>query len=89
MVLECALNNIFNTVISEQGPSSSGGPLRRVKKKLGRGVGLTFQSKYILTSARSYFEEGKRTGKSLMKNRPPDRTAMATGISKVTIRRMY
>ena len=33
MVLKCALNNICNTVVSGQGPSSSGGPLRRVKKE--------------------------------------------------------
>ena len=38
MVLKCALNNICNTVMSVQGPSSSGGPLRSVKKKPGRGV---------------------------------------------------
>ena len=89
MVLKCALNNICNTVMSGQGLSSSGGPLRRVKKKPGRGVHLTSQSKHILTSVRSYFEEEKRTGKSLMKNRPLDRTAMATGISKATIKRIY
>ena len=51
---------------------------------------LTSQSKHILTSVRSYFEEEKRTGKSLMKNRPLDRTATAaTGISKATIERIY
>ena len=72
-----------------QGPSSSGGPLRSVRKKPGRGLGLTSQSKHILTSVRSYFEEEKRTGKSLMKNRPMDRTATATGISKATIKLIY
>ena len=40
------------------------------------------------TSVRSYFEEEKRTGKSLMKN-TLDRTATATGISKATIKRIY
>ena len=54
-----------------------------------RGVGLTSQSKHILTSVRSYFEEEKRIGKSLMKNRPLDRTATATGISKATVKRIY
>ena len=88
MVLKCALNNICNTVMSGQGPSSSGGPLWSVRKKPGRGVHLTSQSKYILSSVRSYFEEEKRTGKSLMKNRPLDRTATATGISKATIKRI-
>ena len=71
--------------MSGQGPSSSG--LRSVKEKPGRGVGLTSQSKHILTSVRSYFEEEKQTGKSLMKNRPLDRTA--TAISKTTIKRIY
>ena len=87
MVLKCALNNICNTVMSGQGPSSSGGPLWSVRKKPGRGICLTSQSKHILTSVRSYFEEEKWTGKSLMKNRPLDRTA--TGISKATIKRIY
>ena len=59
------------------------------RKKLGRGICLTSQSKHILTSVRSYFEEEKRTGKSLMKNRPLDRTTMATGIFKTTIKRIY
>ena len=86
MVLKCALNNICNTVMSRQGPSSSEGPLRSVKKKPGRSVHLISQSKHILTSVRSYFEVEKRTGKSLMKNRPLDRTAMAIGISKATIK---
>ena len=36
MVLKCALNNICNTVMSGQGPSSSGGPLWSVRKKPGR-----------------------------------------------------
>ena len=36
MVLKCAVNNICNTVMSGQGPSSSGGPLRSVKMKPGR-----------------------------------------------------
>ena len=85
MVLKCALNNICNRVMSGQGPSSSGGPLRSVRKKPGRGVHLTSQSKHILTSVRSYFEEEKWTGKSLMKNRPLDRT----GISKASIKRIY
>ena len=78
MVIKCALNNICNTVMSGQGPSSSGGPLRSLKKKPGRGVCLTSQSKHILTSVRSSFEEEKWTGKSLTL----DRTATATGISK-------
>ena len=69
MVLKCSLNNICNTVMSGQGPSSSGGPLWNARKKPGKGVGLTSQSKHILTSVRSYFEEEKQTGKSLMKNR--------------------
>ena len=73
--------------MSGQGPSFSG--LMSVKKKPGRGVHLTSQSKHILTSVRSYFEEEKRTRKSLMKNRPLDRTATATGISKTTIKRIY
>ena len=30
MLLNCALNNV-NTVMRGQGPSSSGGPMRRVK----------------------------------------------------------
>ena len=89
MVLKCALNNICNTVMSGQGPSSSGGPLWSARKKPGRGVSLTSQSKHTLTSVRSYFEEEKRTGKSLMKNRPLDRTATATGISKAAIKRIY
>ena len=89
MVLKCALNNICNTVTSGQGPSSSGGPLRSARKKPGRGICLTSQSKHILTSVRSYFEEEKQPGKSLMKNRPLDRTATATGISKATIKRIY
>ena len=89
MVLKCALNNMCNTVMSVQGPSSSGGPFRSARKKPGRGVRLTSQSKHILTSVRSYFEEEKLTGKSLMKNRPLDRTATATGISKTTIKRIY
>ena len=58
------------------------------RKKPGRGVCLTSESKHILTSVRSYFEEEKRTGKSLMKNRPLDRTAIATGISKATVKRL-
>ena len=86
-MLKCALNNICNTVMSGQGPSSSGGPLRSVRKKSGRSIGLTSQSKHILTSVRSYLEEEKQTGKSLMKNRPLDRTA--TEISKATIKRIY
>ena len=73
--------------MSGQGPSSSGGPLRSVKKKPGRGLRLTSQSKHILTSVRSYFEEEKRIGKSLMKNRPLNRTATAT--SKATIKWIY
>ena len=73
--------------MSGQGLSSSG--LRSVKKKPGRGVHLTSQSKHILTSVRSYFEQEKRTGKSFIKNRPLDRTATATGISKTTIKRIY
>ena len=73
--------------MSGQEPSSSGGPLRSARKKPGRGVRLTSQSKHILTSVRSYFEEEKWTGKSLMKNRPLDRTA--TAISKTTIKRIY
>ena len=85
--VKMTLNNICNTVMSGQGPSSSG--LRSVKKKPGRGIRLTSQSKHILTSVRSYFEEEKRTGKSLMKNRPLDRAATATGISKTTIKRIY
>ena len=91
IVLKCALNNICNTVMSGQGPSSSVGPLRSARKKPGRGIRLTSQSKYILTSVRSYFEKEKRTGKSLMKNRPLDRTATATatGIFKATIKRIY
>ena len=89
MVLKYALNNICNTVMSGQGPSSSGGPLRIMRKKPGRGVRLTSQSKHILTFVRSYFEEEKWTGKSLIKNRPQDRTATATGISKATIKRIY
>ena len=89
MVLKCVLNNICNTVMSGRGPSSSGGPLRSARKKPGRGVSLTSQSKHILASARNYFEEEKQTGKSLMKNIPLDRTAMATGISKATIKRIY
>ena len=63
--------------------------MRSVKKKPGKGVCLISQSKHILTSVRSYFEEEKQTGKSLMKNRPLDRTAMATGISKTTIKQIY
>ena len=88
MVLKYVLNNICNTVMSGQGPSSSGGPLWSARKKPGRGVRLISQSKHILTSVRSYFEEEKRTRKSLMKNRPLDRTATATatGISKATIK---
>ena len=90
MVLKYALNNICNTVMIGQGSSSSGGPLWSVRKKPGRGVCLTSQSKHILTSVRSSFEEEKRTGKSLMKNIPLDRTATATatatGISKSTIK---
>ena len=82
MVLKYALNNICTTVMSGQGPSSSG--LRSVKKKPERGERFTFQSKHILTSFRSYFEEEKQTGKSLMKNRPLDRTA--TAISNATIK---
>ena len=66
MMLKCAPTNICNTVMNGQGPSSSGGPLRSVRKKPGRGVGLTSQSKHIVTSVRNYFEEEKRTGKSLM-----------------------
>ena len=50
---------------NEWAKTSSG--LRSVKKKPGRGVRLTSQSKHILTSVRSYFGEEKRTGKSLMK----------------------
>ena len=73
MVLKCALNNICNTVMIGQGPFSSGGPLRTARKKPGKGVHLISQSKHILTSVRSYFEEEKLTGKSLMKNRPLDR----------------
>ena len=57
--------------------------------KPGRGVCLTSQSKHILTSVRSYFEEEKWTGKSLKKNKPLDRTATATGISKTTIKGIY
>ena len=72
--------------MSGQGPSSSGGPLRSVRKKPGRGVHLTPQSKLILISVRNYVIEEKLTGKSLMKNRPLDRTAMAKGISKTTIK---
>ena len=87
MLLKCALNNICNTAMSGQGPSSSGGPLWSARKKPGRGKCLTSHSKHILTSVRSYFEEEKRTGKSLMKNRPLDRRA--TGISKITIKRIY
>ena len=75
MVLKCALNNICNTVMSRQGPSSSGGPLRSARKKPGRGLRLFSLSKHILTSARSYLEEEKWTGKSLMKNRLLNRTA--------------
>ena len=89
MVLKCALNNICNTVMSGQGPSSSGGPLRSVRKKPERGIHLTSQSKHILTSVKSYFEEEKRTRKSFEKNRPLDRRATATGISKTTIKRIY
>ena len=89
MVLKCALNNIHNTVMSGQGPSSSGGPLRSVRKKPGRGVGLTSQSKHIFTSLRNHFEEEKQTEKSLMKNRLLDRKATATRISKSTIKRIY
>ena len=94
MVLKCALNNICNIVMSGQGPSSSGGPLWSARKKPERGVHLTSQSmstqsKHILTSVRGYFEEEKRTGKSFMKNRPLDRTATATGISKATIKKIY
>ena len=85
-MLKCALNNICNIVMSGQGPSSSGGPLRSSRKKSGRGICLTSQSEHILTSVRSYLEEEKRTGKLLMKNRPLDRTAMAAGISKATIK---
>ena len=87
MVLKCALNNICSTVMSGQGPSSSG--LKSVKKKPGRGVCLTSQSKHILTFVRSYFEEEKRTGKSLKKNRRLDKTVTVTGISKTTIKQMY
>ena len=73
MVLKCALNNICNTVMIGQEPFSSGGPLRSVRKKPGRGIHLTSQSKHILTSVTSNFEEEKRTGKSLVENRPLDR----------------
>ena len=86
MVLK--LNNICNTVMNGQGPSSFGSPLRSARKKPGRGIRLTSQSN-ILISDRSYFEEEKQTGKSLMKNRPLDRTATTTGISKATIKRIY
>ena len=65
--------------MSEQVLPSSG--LRSVKKKPGRDLCLTSQSKHIFTSLRSYFKEKKRTGKSLMKNRPLDGTAAAIGIS--------
>ena len=75
--------------MSGQGPSSSGGPLWSVRKKPGKGICLTSKSKHTLTSVRSYFEEEKWTGKSLMKNRPLDRTVTATGISKATIKRIY
>ena len=70
--------------MSGQGPSSSGGPLWSARKKPGRGVCLTSQSKHIFASVRSYFEEEELTGKSLMKNRPLDATA--TGITKATIK---
>ena len=63
--------------------------MRRVKKKPGRGVHWTSQSKHILNSVRSYFEEEKWTGKSVVKSRPLDRTATATGIFKATIKRIY
>ena len=85
--VKMCLNNICNTVMSGQGSSSSGGPLWSARKKPGRGLCLTSQSKHILTSVRSYFEEEKWTGKSLMKNRPLDRTA--TAISKAIIKRIY
>ena len=48
-----------------------------------------FPVQTYLTSVRSYFEEEKWTGKSLMKNRPLDRTATVTGISKATIKWIY
>ena len=89
MVLKYALNIIRNTIMSGQGSSSSGGPLRSVRKKPRRGVHLTSQSRHILTSVRNYFEEEKRTGKSLMKNKPLNRIAMGTGISKTTIKLIY
>ena len=50
MVLKYALNNVCNTVMSGLGTSSSGGPLRSIRKKPGRGVHLISQSKHILTS---------------------------------------
>ena len=61
--------------------------IEECEEEAGRGLRLTSQSKHILTSVRSYFEEEKWTGKSLMKNRPLDRTV--TGISKTTINLIY
>ena len=74
--------NIFNTVMCGQGLSSQ---LRSVRKKPGRGIHLNSQFKNILTSVRSYFEEEKRTGKSLIRNRPLDRTAMQQEFSRLQL----
>ena len=85
MVLKCALNNICNTVMSGQGPSSSAGSLKSVRKKPGREEEVRKRHMFdfpVQTSVWSYFEEEKQTGKSLLKNRP----LAATGISKATIK---
>ena len=62
MVLKCALINICYTVMSGKVPSSSGGPLRNVKKKPGRGVLLPSHTKDILTSVISYFDKKSGLG---------------------------
>ena len=53
------ISNKVGISLSGQGPSSSGGQLRSARKKPGRGICLTSQSKHILTSVSSYFEEEK------------------------------
>ena len=80
-----ALNNICNTVMGGQGPSSTGGPLRSSREARKMHT-FDFPVQTYLTSVRSNFEEEKLTGKSLIKNRPLDKTAMVTGISKSTIK---
>ena len=75
------------TTISSSGQcSSSEVQLYKVAEMPGRGVRLTLQSKYIVESVRNFFE---KEWSARMSSRVIERSAVATGVSVRSVRKIH